>query len=124
VVSGHVEALDEVQKLAAAAGALKVQRLAVSGAFHTNLMEPAKDALLQVCTRLQPTHMLQLLRKSQPLMHFLGCLVNYTSSTHSDAITILHVHADHSLACSRQSHRSNSEPPHHQHHPITPQKRN
>jgi malonyl CoA-acyl carrier protein transacylase len=48
VVSGHLDALTEVQKKAVTAGALKVQRLAVSGAFHTELMEPARQALLQV----------------------------------------------------------------------------
>merc|ERR1719199_2305113 len=38
VCSGHKDALDEVQKLATAAGALKAQAVAVSGAFHTGLM--------------------------------------------------------------------------------------
>ena len=45
VVSGHHDALDEVQKLATAKGALKVTKVAVSGAFHTPLMAPASEAL-------------------------------------------------------------------------------
>ena len=48
VVSGHKDALDEVQALATAAGAMKCAPLAVSGAFHTRLMEPARDKLIQV----------------------------------------------------------------------------
>lgn len=38
----------QVMRLAAAAGAIKVAMLAVSGAFHTPLMQPARDALVQV----------------------------------------------------------------------------
>ncbi|KIZ07315.1 (acyl-carrier-protein) S-malonyltransferase [Monoraphidium neglectum] len=45
VVSGHLDALDWVQSAALEAGALKAARLAVSGAFHTSLMEPARAAL-------------------------------------------------------------------------------
>lgn len=45
VISGHKEALEEAQKLASARGALKAVPVAVSGAFHTSLMDPAKDAL-------------------------------------------------------------------------------
>lgn len=45
VVSGHKVALDECQKLATAKGALKAQAVAVSGAFHTPLMQSASDAL-------------------------------------------------------------------------------
>jgi [acyl-carrier-protein] S-malonyltransferase len=48
VVSGDKDALEVVQKAAAAAGALKVQMVAVSGAFHTSRMDPAADALKQV----------------------------------------------------------------------------
>lgn len=38
----------QVQKLATAAGAMKCTMLAVSGAFHTPLMQPAREALVQV----------------------------------------------------------------------------
>jgi hypothetical protein len=48
VVSGHVDALDLVASRALAAGAMKATRLAVSGAFHTPLMEPARKRLLEV----------------------------------------------------------------------------
>lgn len=48
VVSGHKDALEEAQKLAVAAGALKAVPLAVSGAFHTPLMDPARAALEEV----------------------------------------------------------------------------
>jgi hypothetical protein len=50
VVSGHVDALDRVSAAAAGLGALKVARLAVSGAFHTRLMAPAAAALTEVIT--------------------------------------------------------------------------
>merc|ERR1712159_75015 len=45
VVSGTITALDEAQKIATAKGALKAQRVAVSGAFHTPLMQSASDNL-------------------------------------------------------------------------------
>ena len=45
VVSGHKVALEECQKLATAKGALKAQAVAVSGAFHTPLMQSASDNL-------------------------------------------------------------------------------
>lgn len=48
VVSGHKDALAEVQALATAAGAIKCAPLAVSGAFHTPLMHPARDNLVKV----------------------------------------------------------------------------
>ncbi|WIA23708.1 hypothetical protein OEZ85_000395 [Tetradesmus obliquus] len=48
VVSGHADALDIVSASAAGLGALKVARLAVSGAFHTRLMAPARAALMEV----------------------------------------------------------------------------
>jgi [acyl-carrier-protein] S-malonyltransferase len=48
VVSGDLAACEEVEKRAAAAGALKTVRLAVAGAFHTALMKPADQALAQV----------------------------------------------------------------------------
>ncbi len=37
----------QVQSLAMAAGAMKAVPLAVSGAFHTPLMQPAREALIQ-----------------------------------------------------------------------------
>jgi [acyl-carrier-protein] S-malonyltransferase len=45
VVSGHLDALGAVEEAAKAAGAMRSARLAVSGAFHTPLMEPARLAL-------------------------------------------------------------------------------
>jgi [acyl-carrier-protein] S-malonyltransferase len=44
VVSGAKSACDEIEKLAAEAGA-KTVRLAVAGAFHTDLMKPADQTL-------------------------------------------------------------------------------
>jgi [acyl-carrier-protein] S-malonyltransferase len=44
-VSGTKEALDEVERLAPERGAMKTIRLAVAGAFHTDLMKPADEAL-------------------------------------------------------------------------------
>ncbi|MFO1066162.1 MAG: ACP S-malonyltransferase [Pirellulales bacterium] len=40
-VSGHLSALDRIEKLAVEAGAMKAVRLSVAGAFHTELMQPA-----------------------------------------------------------------------------------
>lgn len=51
MVSGHVEALGEVERRAMGAGALKAQMLAVAGAFHTPLMQPAAQDLAKVCVR-------------------------------------------------------------------------
>lgn len=48
VVSGHKDALEEAHRLATARGALKAVPVAVSGAFHTELMAPAREALSQV----------------------------------------------------------------------------
>ena len=48
VVSGHKDALEEVMKAATVKGAMKAVPLAVSGAFHTPLMQPAQDKLKQV----------------------------------------------------------------------------
>ena len=47
-VTGHKDALEEVQRQATAKGALKAVPVAVSGAFHTPLMQPARDALTEV----------------------------------------------------------------------------
>jgi len=48
VISGHKDALEEAQRLATSRGALKAVPVAVSGAFHTSLMAPARDALTAV----------------------------------------------------------------------------
>lgn len=46
-ISGHVESLAAAEPLASAAGAMKTVRLAVAGAFHTELMAPAVGKLQQ-----------------------------------------------------------------------------
>ena len=46
-VSGHLSALDRLEPAATEAGAMKVVRLSVAGAFHTSLMEPAVETLQQ-----------------------------------------------------------------------------
>ena len=48
VVSGHKAALEIAMAEAMKKGAVKAAPLAVSGAFHTSLMQPARDALLKV----------------------------------------------------------------------------
>jgi [acyl-carrier-protein] S-malonyltransferase len=48
VVSGHCDVLEVLKEMAVKEGALKVTMLAVSGAFHTPLMEPARERLIQV----------------------------------------------------------------------------
>jgi [acyl-carrier-protein] S-malonyltransferase len=45
VVSGHTSACDRVAAIAEKAGAMKTIRLAVAGAFHTPLMQPAVQRL-------------------------------------------------------------------------------
>lgn len=45
VVSGETAAVEEAGRLASAAGAIQVVPLAVAGAFHTDLMKPADQAL-------------------------------------------------------------------------------
>lgn len=45
VVSGHTSACDRVPAIAEKAGAMKTIRLAVAGAFHTPLMQPAVQHL-------------------------------------------------------------------------------
>lgn len=47
------KALDEVQKLASERGALKTMPLAVSGAFHTPLMQPAREKLAAVLEQVE-----------------------------------------------------------------------
>ncbi|KDD71572.1 hypothetical protein H632_c4767p0, partial [Helicosporidium sp. ATCC 50920] len=53
VVSGHRDALDVAQRVAVSKGALKAVAVAVSGAFHTPLMAPARDALTAVLESVQ-----------------------------------------------------------------------
>jgi [acyl-carrier-protein] S-malonyltransferase len=48
VVSGHTGACERLAELATAAGAMKVIPLAVAGAFHTPLMQPAVERLRSV----------------------------------------------------------------------------
>jgi [acyl-carrier-protein] S-malonyltransferase len=47
VVSGDFAALEQVESIAAELGAMKVIRLAVSGAFHSPLMKPADQQLAE-----------------------------------------------------------------------------
>ncbi len=47
VVSGAKAACDEIERLAADMGGTRTVRLAVAGAFHTELMKPADQALAQ-----------------------------------------------------------------------------
>jgi [acyl-carrier-protein] S-malonyltransferase len=53
VVSGHTGACERVADLATAAGAMKVIPLAVAGAFHTPLMQPAVGRLQAVLADVQ-----------------------------------------------------------------------
>jgi [acyl-carrier-protein] S-malonyltransferase len=53
VVSGTRAACDEVERLAPAMGAMKTIRLAVAGAFHTELMKPADRALQEALAAVQ-----------------------------------------------------------------------
>jgi [acyl-carrier-protein] S-malonyltransferase len=46
-VSGHLSAIDRLEPVAIEAGAMKVVRLSVAGAFHTSLMESAVETLGQ-----------------------------------------------------------------------------
>jgi [acyl-carrier-protein] S-malonyltransferase len=48
VLSGRREAIEAAEKLATEAGARKVLRLNVAGAFHSSLMQPAADGLASV----------------------------------------------------------------------------
>lgn len=65
MLSGHKDALDMAHKAAAAKGALKATPLAVSGAFHTPLMKPAQDTLVEVSS---------LAALSTTVEHAYGCL--------------------------------------------------
>jgi [acyl-carrier-protein] S-malonyltransferase len=53
VVSGAAAACDEVERLAPEMGAMKTIRLAVAGAFHTELMKPADEKLAQALALVQ-----------------------------------------------------------------------
>jgi [acyl-carrier-protein] S-malonyltransferase len=53
VVSGTKAACDAVERLAAEAGAMKTIRLAVAGAFHTDIMKPANEHLAQALSSIQ-----------------------------------------------------------------------
>ena len=50
VVSGSAAAIDRVEQLAAQKGGIRVVRLAVAGAFHTDLMKPADARLAEALT--------------------------------------------------------------------------
>lgn len=52
VITGPSKALDKAIKLAEAKGARRVVPLQVSGAFHSQLMQPAADGLSQVISKL------------------------------------------------------------------------
>lgn len=47
VVSGSLAGCEAIERLAAEAGAMKTVRLAVAGAFHTEIMKPADAALAE-----------------------------------------------------------------------------
>jgi [acyl-carrier-protein] S-malonyltransferase len=51
-VSGHTTALDRLEPAAAEAGAMKVVRLSVAGAFHTSLMQPAVESLREALSEM------------------------------------------------------------------------
>jgi [acyl-carrier-protein] S-malonyltransferase len=53
VVSGAKAACDEVERLAPEAGAMKTIRLAVAGAFHTDIMRPADEQLAAALVRVE-----------------------------------------------------------------------
>ena len=52
VVSGEKAACDEVERLAPEFGAMKTIRLAVAGAFHTEIMKPADEKLAAALSQL------------------------------------------------------------------------
>ena len=47
VISGHIEAVERAMKLAEGKGVRKVVKLNVSGAFHSPLVAPAQDELVE-----------------------------------------------------------------------------
>jgi [acyl-carrier-protein] S-malonyltransferase len=51
VLSGALPAIERVEQLAAARGGIRTVRLAVAGAFHTNLMKPADERLAEALAR-------------------------------------------------------------------------
>ncbi len=53
VLSGDLSACDEVERLAPEMGAMKTIRLAVAGAFHTELMKPADEKLAKALSSVQ-----------------------------------------------------------------------
>ncbi len=53
VVSGTKAACDEVERLAPEIGAMKTIRLAVAGAFHTDIMRPAEQQLAQALSKVR-----------------------------------------------------------------------
>jgi [acyl-carrier-protein] S-malonyltransferase len=53
VVSGTKAACDEVERLAPEFGAMKTIRLAVAGAFHTDIMRPADEKLAAALQQIQ-----------------------------------------------------------------------
>jgi [acyl-carrier-protein] S-malonyltransferase len=50
-ISGHLAAIERAEAAAQAAGAMKAVRLAVAGAFHTALMQPAVGRLTEALSR-------------------------------------------------------------------------
>ncbi|MBI3083625.1 MAG: ACP S-malonyltransferase, partial [Candidatus Omnitrophica bacterium] len=53
VLSGTVEAIDTADRLAKAAGAKRVVRLDVAGAFHSPLMQPAANQFKQALSKIE-----------------------------------------------------------------------
>ena len=53
VISGEVAGVDRAMELTKAAGAKRAMRLAVSGAFHSPLMAPARDGLREALEQAQ-----------------------------------------------------------------------
>jgi [acyl-carrier-protein] S-malonyltransferase len=53
VISGHVKSCEAAAAKAQELGAMRCIKLAVAGAFHTSLMEPAKQRLEQAVSRVQ-----------------------------------------------------------------------
>ena len=59
-LSMHARGGMQVAELAKGAGAMKTAEVAVSGGFHTPLMQPARDALVKVAAALNSMTILQL----------------------------------------------------------------